>query len=159
MPSRPTHEGLYYSEFDASAVKTARLDGVTGVQYLHDYAERRNIHEYGADWVLDIALAIPANFASDAFLVFVGYVWSRVRNARRQGLVGLESRPALKVSIGSFTKSPDGSPDVKDFAIEGDAREVVTGVMSVFAPDQLEPALERLNELEGQLDARDERQP
>lgn len=147
LPSCPRADGLYYSEFDSTVLEAARAAGISEAAYLDDYADRRHIHEYGAHWLLDVALAIPANLAADLALLLVRYVWSQVRNARGRGLIDTNQNPEMRLSVGSFERGAKGELEIKDLAMSGDAESVVLSAVALFAPQHLESARQELEML------------
>lgn len=148
LPSVPRGDAIYYSEFDSTVVSAARQAGISEVSYLDDYDERRHIHEYGAGWLLDIALAIPANLAADVILLLVRYLWIQMKNAKSRGLLGESDAAGMRLSIGSFERHANGDLKIEDLVASGDAASVVKAVVEVFAPQHLESAMQELEALE-----------
>ncbi|HEU5033062.1 MAG TPA: hypothetical protein VFV01_49660 [Spirillospora sp.] len=136
LPTEVRNDKVYYLPSDTEARKLAQKAGLNA-QYLYDGEDRSYLHEYSADWVAAICIAIGGGASTELVVGLGKYVLARARGVVRRGHYnGDESTVPLKVTIQQVERTEDGDITYSGLSFEGEAQAVANSIQEVLAPIQ-----------------------
>ncbi|WP_157407780.1 hypothetical protein [Actinomadura atramentaria] len=132
LPTEVRNGKVYYLPSDTEARKLAKKAGLNA-RYLYDGEDRSYLHEYSADWVANICIAIVGGVSTELVAGLGKYILARARSAVRKGHYdGDESEVPLKVTIQQAQKSQDGDIAYSNLSFEGEAQAVADSIQEVL---------------------------
>lgn len=134
LPTEVRSGKAHYLPADTEARKVAKSVGLNA-QFLYDAESRNYLHEYSADWVLTLAIAIGQDISVDLVTGLGQYILARARNAVRRGSYnGDEARVPLTITIQQVVHNERGGIELNGLFFEGEAQAVVDSISEVLAP-------------------------
>ncbi|MGC4956045.1 hypothetical protein ACLQ2P_22705 [Actinomadura citrea] len=139
LPTGVRDGKAYYLETDAEARKLARSVGLEA-KYLYDAHNRAYLHEYSADWVINLAIAIGHGISTELVVSLGKYIFARARSAVRRGQYdGDENRLPLRVTIQQVKRNDQGEITFDGLAFEGETQAVVASLREALIAMQEAP--------------------